>query len=365
VTDELEALRDEVAALDARIVDLVRERLTTVERIGRLKAARGIPIRDFQVEAQVVRRVEQRCLELGVGGSLGRDLAHLLIDSYLRVQSCIADRGTPSGPGRAVVVGGRGRMGSWLCSFLRAQGHRVTVVDPSGPLEGFAYSSDLEAAVAQADIVVLATPLGRTPKILARVLEAGPPGIVADICSLKSPVIPEIQRGVARGLRVTSFHPMFSAGLGGLAGKNVIICRCGCPEADLVIRDLFGGTGANLAEIAVEEHDELIAYVLGLGHAVNIAFSAALRGSGRGPPELLGLAGYTFARQAALAQDVVSENPDLYFEIQALNPHARGVAKAYLGALAAVEQAAAGGRRGDFLELMESSRRYFEGGGHG
>lgn len=365
MTDELEALRDEVAAVDARIVDLMRERLATVERIGRLKAGRGIPVRDFEVEAQVVRRVEARCQELGIDGGLGRQLSHFLIDTSLRVQSSIADRGTPPGAGRAVVLGGRGRMGSWLCSFLRARSNQVTVVDPAGPLEGFAFSQDLEGAVGLADIIVLATPLGETRGILARVIDAGPKGVVADICSLKSPVLPEIRQGIARGLKVTSFHPMFSAGLGGLVDRNVILCRCGSPEADQAIRDLFAGTGANVPEVAVEEHDELIAYVLGLGHALNIAFAAALGASGRGIPELRGLAGYTFARQAALAQDVVAENPDLYFDIQALNPHARGAAKTYLGALGAVERAAAEGRRGDFLKLMDSGRRYFEGGGHG
>lgn len=61
----------------------------------------------------------------------------------------------------------------------------------------------------------------------------------------------------------------------------------------------------------------------------------------------------------------MGENPDLYFEIQALNPHARDVAKAYLGALEAVERSAAERRRENFLKLMEAGRRFFDGGDHG
>ena len=70
----------------------------------------------------------------------------------------------------------------------------------------------------------------------------------------------------------------------------------------------------------VEEHDELMSYVLGLSHAVNIAFFEALRQSGKGYDDLNRAASTTFRRQVETSRDVASENSQLYFEIQHLNP---------------------------------------------
>jgi chorismate mutase/prephenate dehydrogenase len=346
-------------------VELLGARLRTVERIGHAKSGLGIPIRDFRVEAQVVSRMVEGCRALGVDGDLGKHLADLLIDASIRVQNSILDRSYGGGLQRVVVLGGRGNMGSWLCRFLRAQGHRVVVVDPAGPLEGFAYGPSLDEALPGADAILLATPLGGTPAILEEVIDQGPEGLVVDVCSLKAPLLGQIRRGIREGMRVTSIHPMFSSTVGSLAGKNVVVCRCGSPGADEQAKEFFAGTGANLPEIAVEDHDELMAYVLGLGHALNIAFAVALVGSGRPLASLEALAGYTFARQAQLARDVVGENPRLYYEIQALNPHMSGVLGAYGRALDGVREAASGGKEGAFMAMMEAGRKYFAGGGHG
>ncbi len=358
---ELEGLRDEIARIDQQILDLVRERLRTVERIGHLKSDLGLPVRDFRVEAQVVRRLEQRCKSLGIDAGLGRDLATLLINSSIQVQDAIADRSYGGELMRALVLGGRGNMGSWFCRFLRSQGHKVTVVDPAGPLEGFPYATSLKAALPEAELILLATPLGASRSILAEVVDEGPHGLVVDICSLKAPILPEIRRGQAKGLRIASLHPMFSSNVGSLAGKNVVICRCGNPAADALAKELFVGTGANLPEVDVEGHDELVALVLGLGHAVNMAFFTTLVRVGRPAKELEALAGYTFSKQASLARDVARENMRLYYEIQALNPHSPRVLKGLLGATEDLLAMALDGRESDFLRLMEAGRSYFGG----
>ena len=50
----------------------------------------------------------------------------------------------------------------------------------------------------------------------------------------------------------------------------------GVPEATQRARDLFANTTATLVEMDLEDHDRLIAYVLGLSHALNIVFFTAL-----------------------------------------------------------------------------------------
>lgn len=68
------------------------------------------------------------------------------------------------------------------------------------------------------------------------------------------------------------------------------------------------------------EHDHLIAYVLGLSHALNIAFFTALANSVEARPKLAQMSSTTFDRQLKIASGVANENPRLYYEIQSLNP---------------------------------------------
>ena len=78
---------------------------------------------------------------------------------------------------------------------------------------------------------------------------------------------------------------------------------------------------ATLVEMDLESHDRLIAYVLGLSHALNIAFFTALAESGEAAPRLATLSSTTFDAQLGVAAKVAAENPDLYFEIQTLNDY--------------------------------------------
>lgn len=358
---ELEEMRGVVARIDGQILDLVAERLRAVQKIGDLKSDLGLPIRDFRVEAQVVRRLEQRCRALDIDGTVGRDLANILISSSIRVQDSIADRSYGGDLMRGLVIGGGGKMGSWFCRFLRSQGHRVTVLDPAGAPDGFPQVDSLEGALQEAELVLLSVPLGSSGKVMEQVVDTAPHGLIVDVCSLKSPILGQLRRGQAKGLRMASIHPMFSSNVGSLAGKNVVICSAGAPEAELMAKELFVGTGAQLTEVPIEDHDELMALVLGLGHATNMAFFTTLVRSGRRLRDLETLAGYTFSKQCAIASDVANENASLYYEIQALNPHGPMVLKGLLGATEDLLRMAVDGKESEFRRLMEDGRRYFGG----
>jgi chorismate mutase len=55
-TRALAALREEIERIDAGIVQLVADRVRLVREVGRIKAARGLPILDPAREAAVVTR---------------------------------------------------------------------------------------------------------------------------------------------------------------------------------------------------------------------------------------------------------------------------------------------------------------------
>jgi chorismate mutase/prephenate dehydrogenase len=187
-----------------------------------------------------------------------------------------------------------------------------------------------------------------------------PGGIVLDICSLKSHLVGRAREAARAGLSITSLHPMFGPGVRTLMERNVILCRCGCPHADRAVKGLFEGTVASFIEMDIEEHDELMAYVLGMSHAVNLVFTDMLARSGKTFPALSKVASSTFAKQIKASRDVAYEAADLYYEIQTLNSHTPGAFALFLGTAKELERTVREKDFQGFADLMARARRYYE-----
>jgi chorismate mutase/prephenate dehydrogenase len=210
-------------------------------------------------------------------------------------------------------------MGRWMADFLASQGFRITIADPAGDVPGYEWLADWRTGALDEDLIVVATPLGTADEVLAALAVRRPRGIVFDIGSLKTPLRAGLAALRASGVRVTSVHPMFGPDTELLSGRHVIFIDLGDGEALEEARALFASTMADLVVMSLDEHDRLIAYVLGLSHALNIAFFTALADSGEAAPRLARMSSSTFDAQLDVASRVSGENPDLYFEIQSLN----------------------------------------------
>ena len=66
---------------------------------------------------------------------------------------------------------------------------------------------------------------------------------------------------------------------------------------------------ADLVVMGLDEHDRLIAFVLGLSHALNIAFFTALAESGEAAPRLARMSSTTFDAQLDVATRVAAREP--------------------------------------------------------
>ena len=315
---QLEQHRRDIEALDRRILHLVCERLELARQIGELKRSAGIPLRNFKVEAEVYQRFEDASSLLGLDAVLGRDLATFLIGKAVEEQAVHRDTQYVGDALRAVVVGGKGGMGRWMARFLRGQGHRVTIFDPAPTSTEFAEAKDLTVAH-DAELIVIAVPMTACAMVLDELATMGVRGVVAEMCSLKGHLLPQMERLRSDGLRLVSFHPLFGPDVRMLSGRTIVFCGDGRPSDLDIVRGLFKETSARLVDLSIEEHDRRMGLVLGLTHLFNLVFARALRHSAVGAGELVEVAGVTFTKQLATTREVAAENPGLYFEIQALN----------------------------------------------
>jgi len=315
--DELEGLRRRLDAIDDGIVDLIAERQEVVNTIGEHKLNTGVPLRHFAREREVIERGMKRAESVGVSERLARDILETLIHHSLGKQEAFQLARSEHGQGsRALVIGGLGRMGEWMSRFLDMVGYQVDVADPAEKETPFQRVSDWEACVDDYEVIVVAVTLRPTNAILHRLAELKPRGLVFDIGSLKSPMRSGLDALIQAGCRACSVHPMFGPDEIGLSGRHILFVDVGNPAALAEARALFERTAAECVNLSLEEHDEVMAWVLGLSHLVNIAFASALAQSGEAVPLLQRISSSTFNAQLKVAGQVVSENPHLYYEIQ-------------------------------------------------
>ena len=136
----------------------------------------------------------------------------------------------------------------------------------------------------------------------------------------------------------------------GLAGK--------CAEAMAAAKELFSATMVEQIDMSLDDHDRLIAYVLGLSHALNIAFFTALAESGEAAPKLAQMSSTTFDAQLLVSAAVAQDNPRMYFEIQSLNKFGLEPLDALCEASTRIRDVVARGDEDGFVELMKKGQEY-------
>lgn len=364
MSDDLRALRDRIRAIDDQILSLVRERVEVAKSIGAIKTSAGLPIKDYQVEKDVLARARQRAQDIGLYEELATDLSKLLIryaviaQDEFRQQQAVNPTMPPS---QILIAGGLGRMGRWLAEFFASFGHEVSLFDPQGVSTALSTPAqmvdDFGAAARAADIIVLSTPISATADMIEQLIPLQPHALIFDICSLKSPLLNSIAKAQAAGLRIASVHPMFGPQVEVLADRNIVICDCGDAQSATAARTLFERTSARLVSMPIADHDHLMSGVLGLSHLCNLVFGDALMRSGIAFERLVEVASTTFRAQLAVTVPVVNENADLYYEIQSENAHMPGILDAFAEAFAAYRTAISRHDKASFVQLMQQSRQ--------
>ncbi|MDX1610921.1 MAG: prephenate dehydrogenase/arogenate dehydrogenase family protein [Candidatus Thermoplasmatota archaeon] len=314
--DDLDDVRERIRMLDRRLVETVAQRMEAAKQAGKAKRTGHRPIRDYDVERDVVERIRAGFQAADLDPLMGERIARLLIAEALRIQEKQGLQPGTGSQGDALIVGGAGQMGAWFAHFLNGLGYQVTTSDPRGPLPGFPSTEEPRRAGEQSDLVILATP----PDVTGEVLQGfqGVETLIFDIASLKGPFQDTLVE-MAKDHNITSVHPLWGPSARVLSGKSVAILDCGNEAATDQARELFNQTAASVLKLPLHLHDRLMAYTLGLPHALNLVYAQVLSTSGHAFSELKLLGGPTFVKQNDVAAEVARENPELYRQIQVHN----------------------------------------------
>ena len=193
-----------------------------------------------------------------IGGSLAR---------ALKKQGCV---GTITGTGRRES------------SLIRAQ--ELGVIDR--------WTLDLGAAVADADMVVIATPTLIAEKVLADLKPyMRPTLIVTDVASVKGSLVDAARRIFGElPAQFVPGHPIAGSEQSGVDASRedlyinhrVILTPCDSTDKQALqqVRDMWQATGAEVLQMPVDEHDRVLAATSHLPHVLAYALVDALASNG-------------------------------------------------------------------------------------
>ncbi len=173
---------------------------------------------------------------------------------------------------------------------------------------------------------------------------------MVDIASIKTPLIEPIRALQKAGARVASIHPMFGPSAVLLRDCDVVICETGDADATATVAAIFESTTVHVVRLPLAEHDRIMADVLSLAHATAIAFALAL------PDTKHVVRSTTLHALETLAANIVRESPDVYYEIQAMNPYSMGALKRMRVALDRVVDAVASRDAEAFRALLHEGK---------
>lgn len=350
----LNQLRTEIGDIDRQLVELIAARQRLAAQVGQAKAAHGIPVKNPGVEASVLSSARERARGLGIDENLVVDVVGKLIEASCRLQQ---SQRRACEKWRIFVIGAAGGMGQWIARAVTFLGHDVSGYDLR-PLPDDIAPAEFEAGVATADFIILATPISLTPQVLGRIAALHPGGVVFDICSVKAPLRDAITAAREAGVAVSSLHPMLgpAAPHAPTPHSPLVVCDTGDRHAADAVEKLFAPSGLRAVRVSLEEHDALMAVVLGLPHLVSLVFAGAIRDFGPSPEAIFSVGGTSFVAQAELAARVSRQCPDLYFEIQAENERTPSVFQRIGASLRSYHEAIETKDRLRFRQLMEQGR---------
>jgi len=359
---DLKTLRKQLTEVDMKIIDLIHQRQSLSKKIGSIKRKEGKPTRDFLREKQVLELATSHAEKLNMEAGVIVDVMQLLIKSSLRTQEKARVKAEGQGSGRsALVIGGSGRMGNWFVEFMKSQGFDVHVADPNANGKTENTFSNWQETNDSYDVTVVAAPLRESAAILSQMLAITRTGLIFDIGSLKAPFKKTLKQMAEKGMQVASIHPMFGPNTDLLSGKHIIFMDVGSDQSLEKVQKLFESTTALQIKMSLDNHDFAISYVLGLSHALNIAFSKVLSASGEKKDLLSQLSSTTFKDQLEVAKRVTDDNPHLYYEIQHLNKYSLKTITELSQAVQEIYDCVDKGNEADFVEMMEQGKSYFSG----
>ncbi len=218
---------------------------------------------------------------------------------------------------------------------------------------------DLAKGVADAELVILCTPVGKLVEHARQAAEHCPERtLVTDVGSVKRAIVDSLDTGLARGCRFLGSHPLAGSEKAGAAnasatlfeGRVAILTPTKNTRAEDfdLLEEFWRSLGSMVIQMAPEEHDQAVAVTSHLPHLVAAALANVV------PEGFFRLAGPGLLD----ATRVAAGDPELWRQILTLNRHNLLTALEHYGKeLAAIHAALCDGNHDQIARFLATAKK--------
>jgi chorismate mutase/prephenate dehydrogenase len=348
----LKALRDQIDAIDHRVLELLAERMRVVAGIAQVKRKEGVQIRDFVRERMLLDDRRERARALGIAAEPVESIYRQIMLASRDYQASLG-AGAPLEVERKkiAIIGGLGQMGQMLGRTFRELGHDVVLADLGTTLLP-------EDAAASCDVVVISVPIASTIAVIEAIgPRVRPEALLVDVTSVKQAPLEAMLR--ATKASVVGTHPMFGPGVHTLQGQRVVVCRGrGDAWCDWLMKN-FEARGLVVTEATAEDHDRGMALVQVLTHFQTQVLGWALARMGVPLEQSLRFTSPAYLMELYVAARHFGQDPLLYGPIEMQNPETPRVTAAFRRAADELSEILASSDQARFTKMFDEVRAFF------
>ncbi|MBC5830875.1 bifunctional chorismate mutase/prephenate dehydrogenase [Vibrio metschnikovii] len=306
MAEELNALREQIDALDKQMIDLLARRLALVEQVGEVKSRYGLPIYVPEREASMLASRRTEAEAQGVPPQLIEDiLRRIMRESYASEKDsgfkCLKPELRS-----VVIIGGHGQLGRLFARMFDLSGYQVKVLG----------SQDWHRAdelLHDAGLVVVTVPIDLTVGVIEKLNQLPSDCILCDLTSIKSKPLAAMLK-VHSG-PVVGLHPMFGPDVPSLAKQVIVYCDGRGVEQYQWLLDQFAIWGASLCAIDAQEHDQGMTLIQALRHFTSFVYGLHLSKVNPNIEQLLKLSSPIYRLELAMVGRLFGQDPNLYADI--------------------------------------------------
>ncbi len=224
-------------------------------------------------------------------------------------------------------------------------------------------AATLKHAIEHSDLIILATPVSISCKILPEILDSVHNQVVMDVGSTKANILRLVKEHPKRG-RYVATHPMAGTEFSGpdaaivnlYRDKNVILCDVEQSDTDALdlVKDTYNSIGMNILFMESSAHDIHAAYVSHISHISSFALSLTVLDKEKEKKNILDMASGGFESTVRLAKSAAS----MWMPIFMLNnENVLDVMDNYIGKLQQFRDAISNKDETEIIRLIEESNK--------
>jgi chorismate mutase/prephenate dehydrogenase len=348
---ELSALRDEIDAIDRKVVELLSLRKAQVDHVVELKKAHNLQVYHPAREEDLISARRRQATDAGLSPDYIEELYRTIMRRSRMEQTGQMTRKAVKPGAKVLIVGGTGEMGRFFVRFFESAGYEVRSM-------GSRDWPNIEALCEGLDLCIISVTIDRTAEIIEKIApHLRPDTVLTDVTSIKK--VPLAAMMNAHNGPVLGLHPLFGPTTSTL-DKQIVVATPGRDDAACQwVIDQFRLWGAVMVMSTADEHDEIMEFVQSLRHFATFAFGQFLAAKKVPLARSLEFSSPIYRLELGMVGRLFAQDAGLYAEIIFATPERRALLKDYIKSVSSNLEMLEKGDKDAFISQFQTISEWF------